>query len=77
MNVKDLFSPLSQKYCDYFYFLSVIFFVLFLFAVIVRVMSFFDKKSLKLTDALVLITQPLVLYFINRLYYSICVGALN
>lgn len=77
MNVKDLFRPLSQKYCDYFYFLSVIFFVLFLFAVIVSVMSFFDKKSLKLTDALVLITQPLVLYFINRLYYSICVGALN
>ncbi len=77
MNVHDLFSPLNHKYCDYFYFLSVIFFVLFLFAAITSVMSFFEKKSMKLTDALVLMTQPLLLYFINRLYYSMCVGALN
>ena len=77
MNVQDLFSPLSHKYCDYFYFLSVIFFVLFLFAAVTRFMSLFEKKSVKLTDALVLMSQPLLLYFINRLYYSMCVGALN
>ena len=77
MNVQDLFSPLSQQYCDYFYFLSVIFFVLFLFAAITCIMSLFEKKSIKMTDALVLMTQPLLLYFINRLYYSMCVGALN
>ena len=77
MNVQDLFSPLSHKYCDYFYFLSVIFFVLFLFAAITCIMSLFEKKSIKMTDALVLMTQPLILYFINRLYYSMCVGALN
>lgn len=77
MNVQDLFSPLSHKYCDYFYFLSVIFFVLFLFAAVTCFMSLFEKKSVKLTDALVLMSQPLLLYFINRLYYSMCVGALN
>ncbi len=77
MNVQDLFSPLSHRYCDYFYFLSVIFFVLFLFAGVTCFMSLFEKKSIKLTDALVLMSQPLLLYFINRLYYSMCVGALN
>lgn len=77
MNIKELFSPLSHKYCDYFYFLSVIFFVLFLFATITCGMSFFQKKSMKLSESLILISQPLMLYFINRLYYSMCVGALN
>ncbi len=77
MNIKELFNPLSHKYCDYFYFLSVIFFVLFLFTIIICGMSFFQKKSMKLSDSIILITQPLILYFINRLYYSMCVGALN
>ena len=77
MNVKDLFSPLNQQYCDYFYFLSVIFFVFFLLAAANVIMSFVGKKSMKLTDALIIVTQPLLLYFINRLYYSMCVGALN
>jgi hypothetical protein len=40
-------------------------------------MSFVGKKSMKLTDALIIVTQPLLLYFINRLYYSMCVGSLN
>lgn len=77
MNVQDLFSPLSQQYCDYFYFLSIIFFVFFVLAAGQVVMNFFDKKSMKLTDALIIVTQPLLLYFINRLYYSMCVGSLN
>ncbi len=73
---EDLFSPLSQSYCDYFYFLSVIFFVLFVFALATVVKSLLGKKSMKLTDCLILISQPLLLYFINRLYYSMCMGAL-
>jgi len=77
MNVKDLFSPLNHQYCDYFYFLSILFFVFFVLAAFQVVMSFFSKKQMKLTDCLILVTQPLLLYFINRLYYSMCVGALN
>ena len=73
----DLFSPLSHKYCDYFYILSIIFFVVFLFTTVMCVMNLLKKKSMKLTDAAILITQPLLLYFINRLYFSMCVGALN
>ena len=77
MNVQDLFSPLNQQYCDYFYFLSVLFFVLFVLAAGKVIMSFFGKKSMKVTDGLIIVSQPLLLYFINRLYYSMCVGSLN
>jgi len=77
MNVQNLFTPISKKYCDYFYILSIIFFVLFIAAAIVGIMSLFDKKGMKLADVLILVTQPLILYFINRLYYSMCVGSLS
>ena len=77
MNVQSLFMPISKKYCDYFYILSIIFFVLFLATSIVGIMSLFDKKGMKLADVLILVTQPLILYFINRLYYSMCVGSLS
>jgi hypothetical protein len=77
MNIKDLFSPLGQQYCDYFYLLSIIFFVFFVLACATVVLKFFGKGSIKLTDALILVTQPLLLYFINRLYYSMCAGSLN
>ncbi len=77
MNVQNLFTPISKKYCDYFYILSIIFFVLFVAAAVVGIMSLFDKKGMKLVDVLILVTQPLILYFINRLYYSMCVGSLS
>ena len=74
----DFFNPLGQQYCSYFYYLSIIFFVLTLIAVgTVLNKMFSKKKGMKLTDAVIVITQPLLLYFINRLYYSMCVGSLN
>lgn len=77
MRVQDLFSPLGQQYCNYFYYLSVIFFVFFLMACGSVLLSLTEKKKMKLTDMLIVTSQPLLLYFINRLYYSMCVGSLN
>lgn len=76
LNVQGLFSPLKRKYCDYFYILSVIFFGLFALAVITSIMSLTSKKPIPLSNALILCAQPLILYFINRLYYSMCVSSL-
>ena len=74
----DLFNPLGQQYCAYFYYLSIIFFVISLLAVVTVLNKMFNKKKgMKLTDAVIIVTQPLLLYFINRLYYSMCVGSLN
>jgi hypothetical protein len=77
MNIADLFSPLDRKYCDYFYFLSVLFFVMFVIMVVKVLSEFLGKGKPKLADCLVLLTQPLLLYFINRLNYSMCVGSLR
>lgn len=77
MNIADLFSPLDRKYCDYFYFLSVLFFVMFVMMVIKVLSELFGKKKPGFADCLVLLTQPLLLYFINRLNYSMCVGSLK
>ena len=77
MNIKSFFEPLGVEYCDYFYVLSIIFFVIFVITTITVIMKCFSKKKgMKLSDCFILITQPLMLYFINRLYYSMCVGSL-
>ena len=78
MKIQDLFEPLSAKYCDYFYYLSVIFFVLtFMGALTILSSLIKGKNKMSIGDMAVVISQPLLLYFINRLYYSMCVGSLN
>ncbi len=78
MKIQDLFEPLSAKYCDYFYYLSVIFFVLTCVAGLSILASLVQgKNKMKFSEMLITISQPLLLYFINRLYYSMCVGSLN
>lgn len=78
MKIQDLFEPLSAKYCDYFYYLSVIFFLVTCMAVLSVLLSLVQgKNKMKLSEMVVVVSQPLLLYFINRLYYSMCVGSLN
>ena len=78
MKIQDLFEPLSVKYCNYFYYLSVIFFVVMCMAVLSVLLSLVQgKNKMKLSEMVMVVSQPLLLYFINRLYYSLCVGSLN
>lgn len=78
MKIQDLFEPLSVKYCDYFYYLSVIFFVVTCMGALSIIASLIQgKNKMKFSEMIVIISQPLLLYFINRLNYSMCVGALN
>ena len=73
-----LFSPLGSQYCNYFYYLTVFFFAMFVFSAVVILKSFFtDKKTMKAADIVMILSQPLLLYFVNRLYYSMCVGSLK
>lgn len=70
-----LFSRLSKEYCAYFYLMMVIFFIFLLmamFTVIVHIVKY-NKK----TDYLLMITNTFtlaVIYFQNRLLYSMCVN---
>ena len=72
-----LFGPLNAGYCNYFYYLSVFFFAVFAFTTVSVLLKVVKSKSLSLVSVVTLITQPLLLYFINRLQYSMCARALN
>ena len=69
---KQLFSPLSKDYCMYFYILTVIAFVLLAMSVCTFVYYVIEGKADIFTGVVSLI-GPFLLYFNNRLLYSMCV----
>jgi hypothetical protein len=73
-----LFGPLDKKYCIYFYFLSIILFVFFVVSGISLIALFFKKfdRTVLLNNAFVLINL-LIAYFVNRLFYTMCVSSLR
>jgi hypothetical protein len=74
-----LFGPLPKKYCDYFYFVSIFMYIIFLFSVFSFIGLFFAKKSLPLTAYvlnLFIVLYNFVLYFVSRLLHSMCVNSL-
>ena len=69
------FSTLSKEYCVYFYLMMVIFFVFLLMAMFTIVVHIVKRN--KETDYLLMITNTFtlgVIYFQNRLLYSMCVN---
>jgi len=74
-----IYGPISQKYCLYFYILSVIGFVLLLFVVIATVYQGFTKKhpmSFYLSMIMLAVLYGMF-YLQNRLLYNMCVGTLK
>jgi hypothetical protein len=75
-----LFFPVADKnYCQYFYFLSAINIVLFLFTLAqffyVMVTSSKSKKFVVMGNLFVVGVITANAYFINRLFYSMCLMA--
>jgi hypothetical protein len=77
LNMQTLFGPLDKSYCDYFYYLEITFFVVFLFMAGVAVKTVVTKKKCDPLHLFLVVLQPLMMYFVNRLYYSMCVGSLK
>jgi hypothetical protein len=78
---KELFTPLvDKKYCNYFYYLSVISYFIFIFIVLSFVlMVLFHSKKLNLyiiSNFISIIISVFLMYFVNRLMYSMCVKSL-
>jgi hypothetical protein len=82
MDLDGIFSPLSQEYCIYFYYLQVIgfiFLVLLMLSCLFLLISGDTKKGKNKTSMfamLVMIATYGIFYFQNRLLYSICVKSL-
>ena len=70
-----LFSPIGKEWCMYFYFLSVFAFILFAIAVLSSLGLFMKGQKVSGTTSFLMIFQPFVLYFVNRIFYSMCVNS--
>ena len=68
----SLLGPLGPEFCTYFYILMVV--SLVVLAVVRRLLT--DKKA-DIVTLLVLLVQPLLVYFVNRLLYTMCVGSVK
>ena len=80
MNLKtveqSLFSPYGRQYCSYFYGLMVIS-LLYLLLHIVTTIYLLFKNKLKPYDGFLGLFLPFLMYFTNRLSYSMCMGSLQ
>jgi hypothetical protein len=70
----NLFGPLSGEYCYYFYFLSIFTFALFLMVIVGGLYAGLSKGKDLGFYASVLggSLMYFIVYFVNRLMYSIC-----
>ena len=68
----QLFSPLSKEYCMYFYALTVMSFALLALSIGSSVYYLVEGK-VDVFSAVMSLTGPALLYFNNRLLYSMCV----
>ena len=72
-----LFSPLGKEWCMYFYFLSVLAYVSFVVAVVFVIFSLVKKgRNMTFLTGFTVIFHQFLLYFVNRMFYSICVNSL-
>jgi hypothetical protein len=70
------FAPLGRIYCDYFFWLSVINFIILLYILFSLLFAFlFDKKKEGLFQIFLISLPTFLGYFTNRLLYSMCIGS--
>ena len=77
MNFFDsLVGPVPKSYCFYFYIATLLSFFAFVVALFACLGLVFKKKETFNFNHLNLIVYPLFAYFINRIYYNMCLNSL-
>ena len=77
---QTFFGPLDKSACFYFYFLSLLFFVILIFVLLKEIIYVF--KNYKSLNYMMFFKGVLVLcniflaYFVNRLMYTMCTKSL-
>ena len=75
------FGPLNKEYCLYFYVLSIIFgitFLLLAIGVLIAIIKDYKKIDLKIGfNLILLLINAFLVYFVNRLLYSMCSKSLR
>ena len=75
MDTQSLFGPLDQKYCDWFFYLSLVAFVFMVLTLVSGVFVLMQKK-MKTEYMMALLWSSAMygaVYFQNRLLYTMCV----
>jgi len=69
-----LFGPLDRKYCDWFYYLSLVAFIFMVLTILALVFSLFSKNSKPehVGGAVYGALMYAAFYFQNRLLYTMC-----
>ena len=79
-NFMGLMDPIGKEYCDYFYYLGVLGIILMIYAVIMFLINFFrekDKDKMRHVSLLLYnLVASFLMYFVNRLLYSMCIKSL-
>ena len=75
--LNQIFGPLDASYCNYFYYMSIFFFAILCFTMFNLARKLFSGKNVNVQECVIVLLQPFLLYFINRLYFSMCVGSLR
>ena len=74
------FGPLDKSSCSYFLFLSVIFFGILVFALIAEIyytITNFKQLNFRIVShGLLLLFNFFIVYFVNRLMYTMCIKSL-
>ena len=74
------FGPLGKEYCVYFYVLSIIFGVLFVFSVIsilsFALMNFKKVNSMFVVNSLMVLLNTYLAYLANRLLHTMCIRSI-
>ena len=75
----QLFGPLGRDYCAWFYFLSILAFVSFLFYLIPAILLGLQKREgFKYYFSVLFISSLYVItYFQNRLLHTMCLGSVK
>ena len=69
----SLFGALGKEACVYFYVLEVFSFILLVLACIHVLHGLFTDKKYNLFGGMIAILNSFIVYFVNRLLYSMCV----
>ena len=77
--METIYGPLSKEYCIYFYILSVFGFVLLIVVILSTIIiGITQKKNSRFYMEMFMLAIPYgLIYFTNRLLYSMCSGSLK
>lgn len=74
MDTQSLFGPLDQKYCNWFFYLSLVAFVFMILTIVTGVFVLMQKQ-MKMEYVMAILWSSAMygaFYFQNRLLYTMC-----